>query len=120
MAAGGTSAALESEFEALRPTSSGEEELQLQLALAMSKEEHEEEQRRLKGDEAKLQMAIDESRKQVLVPSPSPVRGDSGLRPSSRNVCLNCGVHDKTTQCFYRCTIEIIQISSSSCGRGIS
>lgn len=63
-----------SEFEALRPTSAGEEELQLQLALAMSKEEHEEELRRLKGDEAKLQMAIDESRKQV---SSSPTKVDT-------------------------------------------
>jgi hypothetical protein len=86
---GGTVAALESELEALRPTSSGEEELQLQLALAMSKEEHEEELRRLKGDEAKLQMAIDESRKQAVVPSPSHVRGDGSVRPASENVCPN-------------------------------
>jgi len=59
---GGTG--LESELESLRPTSAGEEELQLQLALAMSKEEHDEELRRKKGDEAKLQMALDESRRQ--------------------------------------------------------
>jgi len=51
-------------LESLRPTSAGEEELQLQLALAMSKEEHDEEVRRKKGDEAKLQMALDESRRQ--------------------------------------------------------
>jgi len=51
-------------LESLRPTSAGEEELQLQLALAMSKEEHDEELRRKKGDEAKLQMALDESRRQ--------------------------------------------------------
>ena len=51
-------------MESLRPTSAGEEELQLQLALAMSKEEHDEELRRKKGDEAKLQMALDESRRQ--------------------------------------------------------
>ena len=52
----------------------------------MSKEEHEEELRRLKGDEAKLQMAIDESRRQTVVPSPSPVRGDGSVRPASQNV----------------------------------
>ena len=64
MSQGGTGAGLESELESLRPTSAGEEELQLQLALAMSKEEHDEELRRKKGDEAKLQMALDESRRQ--------------------------------------------------------
>lgn len=51
----------------MRPSSFGEEDLQLQLALAMSKEEHEEEQKRRKGDELKLQMAIEESRKTTEV-----------------------------------------------------
>ena len=50
-------------MENVRPSSVGEEELQLQLALAMSREEHEEEQRKMKSDDIKLQMAIDESRK---------------------------------------------------------
>lgn len=54
---------LSSEIENVRPSSLGEEELQLQLALAMSREEHEEEQRKMKSDDIKLQMAIDESRK---------------------------------------------------------
>jgi len=66
-------------LESLRPTSAGEEELQLQLALAMSKEEHDEELRRKKGDEAKLQMALDESRRQsaaaAAVAPDSPVHG---------------------------------------------
>lgn len=61
LASGG--APLNSELEAVRPSSFGEEDLQLQLALAMSKEEHEEELKRRKGDELKLQMAIEESRK---------------------------------------------------------
>jgi len=40
----------------------------------MSKEEHDEEQRRKKGDEAKLQMALDESRRQSAGVAPdSPV-----------------------------------------------
>jgi len=65
---GGTGSALES----LRPTSAGEEELQLQLALAMSKEEHDEELRRKKGDEAKLQMALDESRRQSVAAAAAP------------------------------------------------
>jgi len=59
MVAGG----VDFELDAVRPTSSGEEELQLQLALAMSKEEHDEEIKRIKGDEVKLQMAIEESRR---------------------------------------------------------
>ncbi|ESN96150.1 hypothetical protein HELRODRAFT_107328 [Helobdella robusta] len=54
---------LSSEFEAVRPSSFGEEDLQLQLALAMSKEEHEGEMKRRKEDEFKLQMALEESKK---------------------------------------------------------
>jgi len=59
----GSAPALSSDLEAVRPSSYGEEDLQLQLALAMSKEEHDEEMKRRKGDELKLQMAIEESRK---------------------------------------------------------
>ncbi|KAL8593220.1 hypothetical protein ACOMHN_009875 [Nucella lapillus] len=59
---GGTS----SEMENARPASVGEEELQLQLALAMSKEEHDEEVRRMKSDDMKLQMALEQSRKTVV------------------------------------------------------
>jgi len=61
--AAGSAAALSSDLEAVRPSSYGEEDLQLQLALAMSKEEHDEEIKRRKGDELKLQMALEESRK---------------------------------------------------------
>ena len=61
---------LDSDLEAARPTSSGEEELQLQLALVMSKEEHDEEMKRQKGDEVKLQMAIEQSKKEQQVPTP--------------------------------------------------
>ncbi|XP_030053563.1 epsin-1 isoform X4 [Microcaecilia unicolor] len=50
------------------PQSTGEEELQLQLALAMSKEEAEQEERIRRGDDLRLQMAIEESRKEVVVP----------------------------------------------------
>ena len=59
----GSSPPLNSDLEAVRPSSYGEEDLQLQLALAMSKEEHDEEVKRRKGDELKLQMALEESRK---------------------------------------------------------
>ena len=56
-----------SELEAARPATVGEEELQLQLALAMSKEEHDEEQKKTKADDIKLQMAREESRKEETV-----------------------------------------------------
>jgi len=59
----GSAPALSSDLEAVRPSSYGEEDLQLQLALAMSKEEHDEEVKRRKGDELKLQMALEESRR---------------------------------------------------------
>ncbi|XP_048758203.1 epsin-2-like isoform X4 [Ostrea edulis] len=53
------------DVEYARPSSVGEEEIQLQLALAMSKEEHEESMKKQKSDDIKLQLALEESRKQV-------------------------------------------------------
>ncbi|XP_075696144.1 epsin-1 isoform X7 [Rhinoderma darwinii] len=53
------------EAEQAWPQSTGEEELQLQLALAMSKEEAEQEERIKRGDDLRLQMAIEESRKEA-------------------------------------------------------
>lgn len=52
-----------SELEQARPQTSGEEELQLQLALAMSREAAEQEERMRRGDDLRLQMALEESRK---------------------------------------------------------
>ncbi|XP_013930801.1 PREDICTED: epsin-1 [Thamnophis sirtalis] len=54
------------EAEQAWPQSSGEEELQLQLALAMSKEEAEQEERIRRGDDLRLQMAIEESKKETV------------------------------------------------------
>jgi hypothetical protein len=53
------------DVEYARPSSVGEEEIQLQLALAMSKEEHEESMKKQKSDDIKLQLALEESRKQA-------------------------------------------------------
>uniref|UniRef100_A0A8D0D7D7 Epsin 1a n=1 Tax=Sander lucioperca TaxID=283035 RepID=A0A8D0D7D7_SANLU len=50
------------------PQSTGEEDLQLQLALAMSKEEAEQEERLRRGDDLRLQMAIEESRREKTKP----------------------------------------------------
>ncbi|KFP76983.1 Epsin-2, partial [Acanthisitta chloris] len=75
---GSTSPRVSSELEQARPQTSGEEELQLQLALAMSREVAEQEERLRRGDDLRLQMALEESRrdtikipkKKEVVPSP--------------------------------------------------
>uniref|UniRef100_A0A8C5VCL3 ENTH domain-containing protein n=1 Tax=Microcebus murinus TaxID=30608 RepID=A0A8C5VCL3_MICMU len=59
---GSTSRRVSSELEQARPQTSGEEELQLQLALAMSREVAEQEERLRRGDDLRLQMALEESR----------------------------------------------------------
>ena len=61
-----SSATPNSELEEARPHSAGEEELQLQLALAMSKEEAESEAKKKTNDDLKLQMALEESKKEDL------------------------------------------------------
>ncbi|KAG7271326.1 hypothetical protein CRUP_014723 [Coryphaenoides rupestris] len=60
---GSTSPNAGSELEQARPQTSGEEELQLQLALAMSREAAEQEDRMRRGDDLRLQMALEESKK---------------------------------------------------------
>uniref|UniRef100_A0A3Q0REZ1 Epsin 2 n=1 Tax=Amphilophus citrinellus TaxID=61819 RepID=A0A3Q0REZ1_AMPCI len=61
---GSTSPNVGSELEQARPQTSGEEELQLQLALAMSREAAEQEERIRRGDDLRLQMALEESKKE--------------------------------------------------------
>ncbi|KAF7233105.1 hypothetical protein EG68_09447 [Paragonimus skrjabini miyazakii] len=57
-----------SELDSVRPQSIGEEQLQLQLAIAISKEEHDREERRRRTEEAKeeakVQMALEQSRRE--------------------------------------------------------
>ncbi|KAM6957469.1 epsin-2 [Aplochiton taeniatus] len=60
---GSTSPNAGSELEQARPQTSGEEELQIQLALAMSREAAEQEDRMRRGDDLRLQMALEESKK---------------------------------------------------------
>lgn len=52
-----------SELEQARPQTTGEEELQVQLALAMSREDAEKDERIRRGDDLRLQMALEESKK---------------------------------------------------------
>ncbi|XP_063798772.1 epsin-1 isoform X2 [Pseudophryne corroboree] len=53
------------EAEQPPPVAVSEEELQLQLALSLSKEEHDKEERIKRGDDLRLQMAIEESKKEA-------------------------------------------------------
>ncbi|XP_078728839.1 epsin-2 isoform X5 [Lampetra fluviatilis] len=64
--AGGSPASYHGYLEQARPQTSGEEELQLQLALAMSREEAEQEERMRRGDDLRLQMALEESKRAKL------------------------------------------------------
>ncbi|XP_043390583.1 epsin-1 isoform X8 [Chelonia mydas] len=70
-ASSASAASAPAEAEQAWPQSSGEEELQLQLALAMSKEEAEQEERIRRGDDLRLQMAIEESKKEAV-----PAKGE--------------------------------------------
>ncbi|XP_078691326.1 epsin-2-like isoform X11 [Branchiostoma floridae x Branchiostoma belcheri] len=63
-ATAGTPPGISSDIEQARPQTHGEEELQLQLALAMSKEEADQEERMRRGDDVRLQMALEESQKE--------------------------------------------------------
>lgn len=74
---GRSSVPLAPDLEAVRPSDPTEEELQMSLALALSKQEHEEEQQRKRADEAKLQLAIEQSR--IDTSSGSPVVEDNGV-----------------------------------------
>uniref|UniRef100_A0A8D1GDA9 Epsin 2 n=2 Tax=Sus scrofa TaxID=9823 RepID=A0A8D1GDA9_PIG len=75
---GSTSPRVSSELEQARPQTSGEEELQLQLALAMSREVAEQEERLRRGDDLRLQMALEESRRDTVK---GPAKKEHGCHP---------------------------------------
>ncbi|XP_034361629.1 epsin-2 isoform X3 [Arvicanthis niloticus] len=93
-AARATSPRVSSELEQARPQTSGEEELQLQLALAMSREVAEQssesvqtargskEERLRRGDDLRLQMALEESRRDT-VKVPKKKEGKACCKPGS-------------------------------------
>uniref|UniRef100_UPI00398F25CF epsin-2-like isoform X2 n=1 Tax=Pristiophorus japonicus TaxID=55135 RepID=UPI00398F25CF len=98
---GSTSPKISSELEQTRPQTSGEEELQLQLALAMSREEAEQifkcattagsqprnagmalgsqDERRRRGDDLRLQLALEESRQKLQMRSAGPHKTETAL-----------------------------------------
>uniref|UniRef100_A0A8L9MKM3 ENTH domain-containing protein n=1 Tax=Strongyloides ratti TaxID=34506 RepID=A0A8L9MKM3_STRRB len=63
-----------SELEDARPASAGEEEIQLQIALALSREECEKEEEMRKREQMGLQIALEESKKEVAA-GPSNIGG---------------------------------------------
>ncbi|XP_028928912.1 epsin-1 [Ornithorhynchus anatinus] len=65
-----------SKEEADQPLPGPEDDVQLQLALSLSREEHDKEERIRRGDDLRLQMAIEESRRES---GPSGVREESSL-----------------------------------------
>ncbi|XP_078093474.1 epsin-2-like [Mustelus asterias] len=98
---GSTSPKISSELEQTRPQTSGEEELQLQLALAMSREEAEQifksattagsqprstvltlnaqDEHRRRGDDLRLQLALEESRQKLQMPGMGPHKPETAL-----------------------------------------
>ena len=58
----GGASGLAPELEAVRPSDQTEEELQLKLAIMLSQQEHEEEVQRKRADEAKLAIALEQSK----------------------------------------------------------
>ncbi|KAG8429519.1 hypothetical protein GDO86_009152 [Hymenochirus boettgeri] len=90
---GSTSPRASSELEQARPQTSGEEELQLQLALAMSREVAEQEERIRRGDDLRLQMALEESRKSTTK-GPKKKREQASLMDLLDS--LPAGAHQKT------------------------
>jgi epsin len=53
---------LNPDIEAVRPSDANEEDLQIKLAIMLSQQEHEEEVQRKRADEAKLQIALEQSK----------------------------------------------------------
>lgn len=82
---GSTSPRVSSELEQARPQTSGEEELQLQLALAMSREVAEQEERLRRGDDLRLQMALEESRRDTVK---VPKKKEHCLHPQPQQTTL--------------------------------
>uniref|UniRef100_A0A0K0FDP8 Liquid facets (inferred by orthology to a D. melanogaster protein) n=1 Tax=Strongyloides venezuelensis TaxID=75913 RepID=A0A0K0FDP8_STRVS len=68
-----------SELEDARPASAGEEEIQLQIALALSREECEKEEEMRKREQMGLQIALEESKKEVAAGSSSLASGQTDL-----------------------------------------
>lgn len=88
-----TPTVLDPEYEEARPTNATEEDLQLQIALALSKEESEQSDELAKSDDARLQMALEESQKTVSGGGHAPFSGSSApLTQSALDDLLSLGL----------------------------
>ncbi|TMS36486.1 hypothetical protein L596_003636 [Steinernema carpocapsae] len=99
----GAALALGSEFEEARPSSAGEEEMQLQIAMALSKEENDKEEEMRKGDAVRLQLALEESRREMnrttsLDSAPQTMVSGSTLSQSAIDDLLSLGVGMPVTE----------------------
>jgi len=79
-----------SELEAARPQTVGEEELQLQLALAMSREEAEQEESKTKSDDMRLQLALQKSKEETATD------GTDGLASAASVAAAGKGFNGKS------------------------
>uniref|UniRef100_F1L0U3 Epsin-2 n=1 Tax=Ascaris suum TaxID=6253 RepID=F1L0U3_ASCSU len=98
-----TGPVFESELEDARPSSAGEEEMQLQIALALSREENEKEEELRKKDDIGLQMAINESRREIermcsLDSAPQHTVSGATLSQSAIDDLLSLGVGQPVDQ----------------------
>ena len=59
---GAADGAVGTDLEAVRPSDPNEEDLQIKLAIMLSQQEHEEEEKRKRADDAKLQLALEQSK----------------------------------------------------------
>uniref|UniRef100_A0AC34G5C6 Uncharacterized protein n=1 Tax=Panagrolaimus sp. ES5 TaxID=591445 RepID=A0AC34G5C6_9BILA len=58
---------IDAELEEAKPSSIGEEEMQLQIALALSREENAKEEEMRRGDDVRLQIALEESKRHASI-----------------------------------------------------
>lgn len=96
-----TGPVFDSELEDARPSSAGEEEMQLQIALALSREENEKEEELRKRDDVGLQMAINESKRDIerlnsLDSAPQHTVSGATLSQSAIDDLLSLGVGQPT------------------------
>lgn len=90
---------LDPEYEEARPSTATEEEMQLQIALALSREECEKADEMRKSDDARLQMALEESQKEAdrLATTKQGTVSSGQLTQSALDDLLSLGVGELVT-----------------------
>ena len=92
---------IDSEFEEARPSSLGEEEMQLQIAMALSREECEKEEEARKSDAIRLQIALEESKRNAKLSTETnngqKLINSSDLSQNAIDDLLSLGLGQPTT-----------------------